>query len=309
MSNPFAVPFPTWWLDPRKPTPLATRWGGFAEYLLSHHVQKNLGSKTVSSLRYVTLVGRKHWLLLRESLVSLHRSWQSIPQLTVVSDGSWGKEEFLDAFRFWPDPIEVLMPDDITVPLVNAGQTALAQLAAHHPLGLKLAAIIYLAHEEQILFVDSDILWFSDPQHILAQLRDLPGPSTAVEDGFSYNEEIIRRHCPGGFSPPHINTGCAYLNGELCGNDFLQSMLATALEQPKHPFNEQTIIAVAVNQLGRRLPVEFCLVYFDDAFALRRRRPWREGYHSRHYVHWMRHQFYRDALRLRMRFRGAFQKP
>jgi len=302
MSNPFAVPFSPWWLDPRKPAPLAKRLGGFAEYFLSHHVQTNLGFKTADSLRYVTMAGRSHWLLLRESLVS-HRSWRSIPRLTVVSDGSWRKEEFLDAFRFWPDPIEVLMPDDIMIPLSNAGQAALVQLAAHHPLGLKLAAIIYLAQERQILFVDSDILWFSNPELILAQFRDLPGPATSVESALSYNEDIIRRQCPDGLSPPHINSGCVYLKGELCASDLLQAMLATALEQPKHPSNEQTIIAVAVNKVGRRLPVEFCLVYFDDAFALCLRRPWREGCHSRHYVHWMRHQFYRDALRLRM------QKP
>ncbi len=280
--------------------PLAIRLGALAEYLLSRHTQEKLAAKTTSPLRYVTMAGRAHWLLLRESLVSLHRSWQSIPRLIVVSDGSWGKKEFVEAFRFWPEPIEILMPDDITVPLLKEGQTELAQLAANHPLGLKLAAILYMAKEEQILFVDSDILWFSDPKLILSEFRDLPGPTTSVESGYSYNEALIRRHCPNKFIEPHPNTGLVYLKGKLCSFELLQDMLMTALEQPKHPFNEQTIIAIAVNQSGRRFPDEFCLVYFDDAFALRRRKPWREGFHSRHYVHWMRHQFYRDALRLRV---------
>jgi hypothetical protein len=42
-----------------------------------------------------------------------------------------------------------------------------------------------------------------------------------------------------------------------------------------------------------------CLVEFDDAFAFRSRQPGKEGFHSRHYVRFMRHQFYRDALGLR----------
>src|ERR1035437_3990435 len=109
--------------------------GAFAERLLARHRQQMLEIKPISSLRYVTMGGRKHWLLLRESLVSLHRAWNSIPCLTVVSDGSWEKQEFLDAFRFWPGPMEVLMPDDITGPLSDAGKDVLVQMAAQHPLG------------------------------------------------------------------------------------------------------------------------------------------------------------------------------
>jgi hypothetical protein len=300
MSNLFALPFSTWWLDPRSPVPLAKRWGGFAEYLLSRHRQKNLAPKPVSALRYGTMAARVHWLLLRESLVSLHRSWRSLPRLAVVSDGSWKKEEFQQAFSFWPGPIEILMPEDITGPLAKAGQNALVELAGQHPLGLKLACVIHLARAQQILFVDSDILWFSDPESILAPLRDVAGPTSSVETGYSFNQDIVQRHCPEGFPSPHINSGCVYLKGELCAPDLLQAMLATALEQPKNNYNEQTIIAVAVNKVGRRFSPEFCLVDFDDAALWRRRSPWRRNHYACHYVHWMRHQFHRDALRLRI---------
>ncbi len=270
-----------------------------SEYLLARREQKPLAPKANTELRYVTMAGRSHWLLLRESLVSLHRAWHSIPQLTVVSDGSWKPDEFLAAFNFWPNPIKVLMPDDICGALTGAGQNALAELARAHPLGLKLAAIILSAQQEAILFVDSDILWFSDPSKILTQMDGLPGPIVSVEKESSYNEDLARQFYPEGMSPPPINTGCVYLKGPLCDGKLLQDLLAAALKDPRHNFNEQTIVAVAVQKNGRKFPAEFCLVDFADAMTWKRRKPWQQGFHSRHYVNWMRHQFYRDALALR----------
>jgi hypothetical protein len=280
--------------------PLARGTGAIAKHLLSRQLQQKIKVKPLSSLRYVSMVGRKHWLLLRESLVSLNRCWVNIPRLTIVSDGSWEKAEFLGYFGFWSGPIEILMPSEIIGPLTAGGAGKLVQLANQHPLGLKLAAIVYLAQKEQILFVDSDILWFSDPESFLAKFRDCVGPATGIETGGSFNRDLIQKHCPEVISSfPYVNTGCVYLKGELCPCDLLESMLTTALEQPENYFNEQSIIAVAVQRVGRRFPSNFCLVDFD-ALALHRN-PWRKGYYACHYVHWMRHQFYRDAFWLRLR--------
>jgi hypothetical protein len=49
------------------------------------------------------------------------------------------------------------------------------------------------------------------------------------------------------------------------------------------------------------LPGEISLVEFDDIDKFCHRNMRREGYYSRHYVNWMRHLFYRDALGLRWR--------
>lgn len=245
------------------------------------------------------MASRGHWLLLRESLVSLHRTWQSIPELTVVSDGSWTKDEFVRAFAFWPDPIRVLMPNEILEPLAKAGHGALVDLAKAHPLGLKLAVIVSSAQQDAVFFVDSDILWFSDPAKILEQFRCMKGPVTAVENGRSYNERLVQQFCPEGLQSPGINTGCVYLQGELCEPAFFQKLLAAALEEPKHNFNEQTIIALAAQKRGRKFPAELCLVDFTDATAFNHKKPWQNGVYSRHYVNWMRHQFYRDAITLR----------
>ena len=46
---------------------------------------------------------------------------------------------------------------------------------------------------------------------------------------------------------------------------------------------------------------EMLVLEFDDVNKFRCRNIWDEGYYSRHYVNWMRHMFYRDALKLRLR--------
>jgi hypothetical protein len=60
---------------------------------------------------------------------------------------------------------------------------------------------------------------------------------------------------------------------------------------------------------GELFPDKLSLVEFDDVHRFRSRNMKTEGYYARHYVHWMRHMFYRDALRLRFHFfRGADRK-
>jgi hypothetical protein len=302
VKQPFARPFPLAWFHPRCRVPLAVRLGAVAEWRLSRIQLGKLAPKPRSNLQYVTMASRAHWLLLRESLVSMHRSWASLPELVVISDGSWTKTEFDEAFDFWPESIRVLSPKEVLDPLAIQGQTQLVELARRHPLGLKLAGIILLGQERPTLFVDSDVLWFSDPSASLSSLQGTVGPAAAVESGATFNETLARKFCPQILNPPGINTGCVWLHGNLCEPGLLRHILDAALEQPDHEFNEQTIIAIAVELSGRRMPREICLVEFNDAFALGLRKPGREGFHARHYVRFMRHQFYRDALDLRKDF-------
>jgi len=48
------------------------------------------------------------------------------------------------------------------------------------------------------------------------------------------------------------------------------------------------------------------LVEFDDVHRFSSRNMNNEGYYSRHYVNWMRHLLYRDALKLRFERRSWF---
>jgi hypothetical protein len=244
---------------------------------------------------------RAHWLMLRESLVSLYRSWPVLPEVTVVSDGTWTASEFEDVFAWWPARLTVLTRQEICEAALSAELPELATYARESPYGLKLAAIVIEARKQPVLFVDADILWFRDPLLVLGEPMDWTKPRGLRESNCHQRREMALRHCPQVLEPPFINSGIVALYGELMPADLLLAMALEALPFPQDSSCEQTIIATAVRMGGDLFPEKLSLVAFDDVFRLRRRSMNDEGYCSRHYVHWMRHMFYRDALRLRLR--------
>jgi hypothetical protein len=100
--------------------------------------------------------------------------------------------------------------------------------------------------------------------------------------------------------PPFVNGSILALHGEFLPADMLHAMVHEALADPKDGAFEQTIIATAVHRGAGLLPGEITLVAFDDIDRFCYRNMRMEGYYSRHYVNWMRHLFYRDALKLRL---------
>jgi hypothetical protein len=108
------------------------------------------------------------------------------------------------------------------------------------------------------------------------------------------------RFCPEVLQQPFVNGGIVALYGEFLPNAILQGMVQEALADPDDGAFEQTIIASAVHSGAGLLPANISLVEFDDIDRFSYRNMRREGYYSRHYVNWMRHLFYRDALKLRL---------
>ena len=92
---------------------VSVRLGEIAHNILSRWPIPPQPAKPIANFCYLTMCDRAHWLMLRESLFSLYRSWNSLPEITVVSDGSWTANEFAEVFAWWPTPITVLMREEI----------------------------------------------------------------------------------------------------------------------------------------------------------------------------------------------------
>jgi hypothetical protein len=164
---------------------------------------------------------------------------------------------------------------------------------------LKLAAIVTQASKQPVLFVDPDILWFKDPASLLGDPPSWEKPRALQESNCHQRQDMALRHCPEVLEPPFINSGIAALHGELLAPELLRRMVQEALPYPQDSSCEQTIIATAVKLHGAFFPQKLSLVEFDDVRTFRSRNTRAEGYYSRHYVNWMRHLLYRDALKLR----------
>lgn len=240
--------------------------------------------------------------MLRESLFSIYRSWSELPRVTVVCDDSWSEADFRPVFAWWPAEIGVLTREMVIREAGAAGEDELAQYAAASPYGLKLAAIILGSRKpEPVLFVDADILWFKDPTNVLGSSQQWGKPRGVREGACYQRREMALRYCPQVLEPPFVNGGILAMKGEFLSPPLIRSMVREALKDPKDGSFEQTIIAASVKLGGGLLPEKICLVEFDDIEKFQHRNMRKEGFYSRHYVNWMRHLLYRDALGLRLR--------
>jgi len=278
---------------------VSVRLGQLALNVLARWPIHALPPKSESGMHYVTLVGRAHWLLLRESMFSLYRSWKKLPTITVVSDGSWKAADFCPVFSWWPTKLEVLSREQIITDADAAGERELAHYAEASGWGLKVASIVLLARREPVLFVDADILWFADPAPLLGTSDSWAKPRGVRESNCYQHRELALRFCPEVLKPPFVNAGILALHGEFLPADLLRAMVHEALADPDDGAFEQTIIAAAVHKGLGLLPSKMNFVEFDDIDNFCHRNMKSEGYYSRHYVNWMRHLFYRDALKLR----------
>ena len=278
---------------------VSVRLGEIAQNILARWPVPLESPKPTVNFRYLTLCGRGNWLMLRESLLSLHRSSSSLPKLTVVSDGSWTSEEFAEVFAWWPAPITVLQRDEVSQAACSAGFPELAKYARESPYGLKLCVIVTQAMQEPVLFVDADILWFRDPTSLLGDPASWVKPRALREDSCYQSRDMALRYCAKVLEPPFVNSGIVALHGALMAPELLRGMVQEALPQSKDSRCEQTIVATAVKRGGQLFPDKLCLAGFDDVYRFRSRDARNEGYYSRHYFNWMRHLLYRDALKLR----------
>jgi hypothetical protein len=287
---------------------VSVRLGEIAQTLLSRWSIPPKTAKPTSTLNfcYLTVSDRAHWLMLRESLFSLYRSWNSLPKITVVSDGSWKTDEFAEIFAWWPAPISVLTREEVSSAVSSAGFPDLADYARESPYGLKLAAIVTQARKQPVLFVDADILWFRDPAPLLGDPALWQKPRALRESNCHQRRDIAIKYCVQVLEPPFVNSGIVALHGELMTPALLRSMVRDALRDPKDSSCEQTIIATAVKLGGEFFPEKLSFVEFDDVHRFRSRSMKTESCYSRHYVNWMRHLLYRDALKLRLH-RGTLE--
>lgn len=284
---------------------LPIRIGEIARTALSRWPILPQPAKPISKFCYLAACDRAHWLMLRESLFSLYRSWNSLPEIFVVSDDSWEPDEFAAVFGWWPSPIKVLTRQDVCLASSRAGFPELAEYAGQSIYGLCLAAKTTQAMQQPMLFVDADVLWFKDPALFLGDPASWDKPR-ALRDNYCYQRrDLALRYCAQVLEPPFVNAGIVALHGKLMPPELLRSMVQEALRNPQDSSCEQTIIATAVKLGGEFFPERLSLIAIDDIYSFFIRNAKQEGYYSRHYVLPTRQLIYRDALKLRLMSAGS----
>ncbi|MEI6429393.1 MAG: hypothetical protein WCO45_13580 [Pseudanabaena sp. ELA607] len=258
-------------------------------------------------LSLVYLCGQKQKVMLKESLFSLYRSWDKLPQLEIVSDGSLDKEEVMKMLSWWKGDKIFSTPEDCFEYHENLGRKSLVQFAKTNVMGLKMAAVLKSAEQSPTLYCDTDILWFRDLVNInfdlkiiLSNKSELPFLKMSEDFQPAYDQNLT--HLPRFSHLPrekHLCAGLILASGNIFNFCNLDDAIQVAIDKSNH-FTEQTIFAEACLQLnGISYSRNEISCFVDDQFSLI---PtfFGKSWIARHYVGPVRHLFWRDALALRL---------
>jgi hypothetical protein len=265
--------------------------------------------KPLLRIPLLMMCGRSHLAMLEQALYSIAKNWSQLPELTVVSDGTVSLAEITARVSWWPASVKVESWEASRDYHRHRGLAELVAYAERHPFGRKLSAILAAATQRRILWIDCDILFYSDFTHLIpCEPEGKTCVLTTMDWLYGYDPHLLEI-LPHLLTKPPVNTGVAVYEGdiyEMCNLAPLVERTSTHCDN----FTEQTILAEAVFRLGRIVwGLDVIRIFDGDKYSLR---PSFTGLNwiARHYVTNVRHLFWRDALALRMGWsRRAPRRP
>jgi hypothetical protein len=235
------------------------------------------------------------------------------PSLCLLLDASPGApaaEDNIAAWRRLFPGAEVCLSGEPGEALA-ARAPALARLARTHPLGRKLAGLLYFQATSDVLYADSDVLLFSPAPEIEAALR-VGGPPLYNQDvGVLHADaEVLAYASQIGAPPPapNLNSGLLFLPRGCLDIDLAERLLA-GIKGAGNWFIEQTVVALLMAAAGAQpLPTERYVVSTRGQFYFEPDLP-SASLTARHFTSPVRHLMYGRALPLLWRRWQAERSP
>lgn len=249
-----------------------------------------------ANFTYVTLCGVHHYDMLRESLLSVARSWTSLPSFIIYSDGSMSCEDIEAKFSWLGKRLSVLSWEDTLNEFDPVNEKDIIDYANLHVMGKKFAIILSNGRKQPTFWCDSDVLWYSD--FFIDYNEDDFFMKGSADCEMSYSKNLVDLY-PSLLQPPYVCAGIVFISGDMMKKVNLTSMLKQAISSPDH-FSEQTMVARTVLESGANIwdPNEIACVITDVRSVMPTfiKKKWI----ARHYVSPVRHLFWRDAFSLRV---------
>ena len=247
------------------------------------------------SLVILMMTGKQYLTMTRLALISIVKSWQSIPSLIIMSDGSISTDRISKALNFWPGKISVETWGDTAAYHLQKNRLALVQYGNIHPFGKKLAAILRYAAQGPVMWIDSDILFFNDLTPFIPQA---PGGffCGGTEDfTAAYHEPVLKFYNNDIYRLYKFNAGLLYVHGDRIYEDFRLEQLIASIH-PDYDFcTEQTIFAHIASTSAGLLWTRDMIKTFNNDNQQIRAMPVNKVV-ARHYTSNVRHLFWRDAF-------------
>ncbi len=248
----------------------------------------------------VILSGKSHMKMMEQCLISICISWEKIPNLYIISDGSIDEEIFENQFRWWPGGKSLLKPRETIEFIEKRNMVGIKEFAKRYKKGLKIAGICRALEEGKLtIYCDTDVLWFKGVKNV----KKFKSKMCMAQDYQAcYNKgvkelESLKRNEP-------MNSGVMAFRGQV---DFTPSEdMALQLANKNYDFSDQTFFAHLNSSVGGSVwSKDQIFIDNKDKFSIGPTYV-NEGWAARHYVGPVRHLFWRDAFFLR--FREAMRK-
>lgn len=248
-----------------------------------------------SSVNVITMTGKSHIEMLKLCLISLFGTNRSLPELSIVNDGSLLDQEIIHALKFWPAIFKIESLENVYSYHNKRNRYALIEYAKLNAFGKKLAIILHQAEMRPTLWIDSDILFFKDFTSTLPNVNKEFFCGGSEDFVRAYHEKVLNNMKSLTVPKKNFNAGLLYVFGDSIYEKFnLENVIAEI--HPHYDFlTEQTIFAhistYSLEVIWTRKQIENC---YDDNQSL-----WPTDTNlliGRHYTSNVRHLFWRDAF-------------
>jgi hypothetical protein len=272
--------------------------------------RKLSADKPTSATNLILFCGYRGAPMLKAVLLSIYYNWNSIPILTLISDGT-PKEVLQSALQFWPYPYEIKSWEDCAAWHHTKGRQAIIDFARVNPYARKLLSVLAEAEQKPVFYCDTDVLWFAEPRLPLpaeASAKEGPSPDGCImrisrDNMHCYHLPAIRYlNREDLLEKPAINCGVIYLSGSVYDHypDFEE--LTQFMRIFNEPFSEQTTFALLADKLGDTWTLEEIILSTKDIhWPLIPRYLFSGTQTARHHVATKRSWFWRDALFILLR--------
>jgi hypothetical protein len=275
---------------------LAYRLPLLYKVLLGFKSIKKIAPKPQADVTVITMTGKRLINMTRLSVLSIARNWAVLPRLIVVTDGTISTETVRQKLAFWPGELAVYDWELTAAYHLEKKRNNLVKYAGEHVLGKKMAAILHYAELSPVVWLDSDILFFSDFTKYMPAYNGADYVCAGSEDYSAvYDDRVLKHYDNDLYKLYAFNSGLLYVYGENLYERFAIEPLLEELSSFVYFFTEQTLFAhMASKSLGIMWGLDIIKNFNSDNQSLTAMRV--DNVVARHYTTNVRHLFWRDAF-------------
>ncbi|RWY57334.1 glycosyltransferase [Mucilaginibacter gilvus] len=275
---------------------LAYRLPQVYKTLLGFKSIKKAASKPQADVTIITMTGKRLISMTRLSILSIARNWVALPRLIVITDGTISTETVKQKLAFWPGELTVYDWELTASYHLEKKRHNLVKYAGEHVLGKKMAAILHYAELSPVVWLDSDILFFSDFSALIPAANNSGFACGGSEDySATYDDRILKHYDNDLYQLYMFNSGLMYVYGENLYERFAIEPLLAELRSYVYFFTEQTVFAhMASQSLGILWDLDVVKNFNGDNQSLTAMPA--DNVVARHYTTNVRHLFWRDAF-------------